>query len=223
MGNRFVLLAVTAWLFCSGILWGQTKELRTLDDSLSYAVGIDIAEKFKPLLPNFQAEALVAGMQDALTGPSGQMTPEEAQYFLMDYFSRRYPEINRQKAVAYLADVERTHPQVQKTASGLLYEIVEPGGGKPAGNSDRVLVHYTGKLSDGTEFDSSYERGEPILLPLDSVIDGWTEGLKLVGKGGKIRLWIPPELGYGERGGGSVIPPNEALYFEVEMIDINPE
>ena len=86
--------------------------------------------------------------------------------------------------------------------------------------TDRVEVHYSGKLVDGTEFDSSYKRNEPIVFGLNQVIPGWTEGLQLIGKGGKVKLFIPSKLGYGERGARGVIPPNATLVFDVELLDI---
>ena len=112
---------------------------------------------------------------------------------------------------------------VKTTASGLQYTIIEPGKGATPKATDTVKVHYAGKLLDGTEFDSSYKRGEPISFPLNGVIAGWTEGLQLVKEGGKIRLFIPSKLAYGSRGAGRVIGPDETLIFDVELIKVNPK
>jgi peptidyl-prolyl cis-trans isomerase A (cyclophilin A) len=109
---------------------------------------------------------------------------------------------------------------VKQTASGLQYIIERPGTDAKPGPTDQVEVHYSGKLLDGTEFDSSYKRNEPIVFGLNQVIPGWTEGLQLIGKGGKVKLFIPSKLGYGERGAGGVIPPNATLVFDVELLDI---
>ena len=109
---------------------------------------------------------------------------------------------------------------VKQTASGLQYIIERPGSDEKPSATDRVEVHYSGKLVDGTEFDSSYKRNEPIVFGLNQVIPGWTEGLQLIGKGGKVKLFIPSKLGYGERGAGGVIPPNATLVFDVELLDI---
>ncbi len=112
----------------------------------------------------------------------------------------------------------RSQPGVQVSESGLQYKIITPGGKKPQA-TDRVQVHYQGVLVDGTEFDSSYKRGEPASFPLRGVIAGWTEGLQYVGVGGKIKLFIPPELAYGSRAVGS-IPPNSVLIFDVELLAV---
>ena len=113
---------------------------------------------------------------------------------------------------------------VQKTESGLLYRIDRQGSEvKATKDEDVVLVHYEGKTRNGNIFDSSYERNEPISFGLNQVIKGWTEGMKLIGEGGQITLWIPAELAYGERGAGADIGPNEALTFKVELLKVNPE
>jgi len=109
---------------------------------------------------------------------------------------------------------------VKTTASGLQYKITKEGTGKAPKASDTVVVHYKGTLIDGTEFDSSFKRGEPATFPLNRVIPGWTEGLQLVKEGGKATLYIPSELAYGKRGAGGTIGPDETLIFEVELVKI---
>jgi peptidylprolyl isomerase len=128
-------------------------------------------------------------------------------------------EVEGQSIAAEFIDGE-----VITTASGLQYIIVEEGTGPSPEPGDLVQVHYTGLLEDGTTFDSSYDRGEPIQFPLGQgiVIPGWDEGITLLKVGGKGKLIIPPELAYGEAGAGGVIPPNATLYFEVELVDIPP-
>ena len=106
------------------------------------------------------------------------------------------------------------------TTSGLKYRVTRKGEGKKPVSTDTVLVHYRGTLDDGTVFDSSYDRGEPISFPLNGVIKGWTEGMQLVGEGGMIELQIPPELGYGATGAGASVPPNAQLHFTVELLSI---
>ena len=129
---------------------------------------------------------------------------------------------NAELSVKWLAEVEQLEG-VQKTESGLLYRIDREGTGAQATeDSDVVLVHYEGKNRVGDIFDSSYARNEPISFPLDGVIKGWTEGMKLVKAGGQITLWIPSELAYGENGAGANIGPNEALKFKVELLEVNP-
>jgi FKBP-type peptidyl-prolyl cis-trans isomerase len=110
---------------------------------------------------------------------------------------------------------------LQTTASGLQYEVITEGQGRKPKATDTVVVHYRGTFPDGKEFDSSYKRMEPISFPLNGVIAGWTEGLQLMTIGSKYRFVIPPDLAYGKRGAGGVIPPNATLVFEVELIDID--
>ncbi|MBE2205760.1 MAG: FKBP-type peptidyl-prolyl cis-trans isomerase [Chthoniobacterales bacterium] len=113
-----------------------------------------------------------------------------------------------------------TKPGINQTASGLQYKILEPGTGKAPKATDTVLVNYRGTLLDGREFDSSYKRNAPIEFPLNGVIPGWTEGLQLIKEGGKIQLFIPPNLAYGSRGAGGVIGPDATLIFEVELLKV---
>lgn len=112
---------------------------------------------------------------------------------------------------------------VKTTKSGLLYRVVDAGKGEAIKPTDTVKVHYTGKLPNGKVFDSSVERGQPAEFRLNQVVKGWTEGLQLVKKGGKIELVLPPELAYGKQGAGASIPPDATLYFEVEVLDVNPK
>lgn len=213
------IFALAAAVVLSAGVYAQSVQLKTLKDSLSYTLGVDLGEHLKNMQVELDPQFIAAAVKDVLEEHPERMSREDAHIFLSDYFTVRLPEINRQKAVAYLAEIERTNPNVHKTESGLLYEIVEPGGKRPENTNETVKVHYLGRLSDGTQFDSSYDRGETMELRLNQVIQGWQEGLMLVGKGGKIRLWIPPELGYGERASGP-IPANEVLFFEIELLDV---
>jgi FKBP-type peptidyl-prolyl cis-trans isomerase FkpA len=126
---------------------------------------------------------------------------------------------HREDGEQFLA-TNKTQPDVQTTASGLQYKVITPGTGAKPGPTDVVEVHYRGTLINGTEFDSSYKRKETIEFPLNGVIRGWTEGLQLIQEGGKVMLYIPYGLAYGERGAGAVIPPYATLIFEVELIKV---
>ena len=162
-----------------------------------------------------------------------QMTQEQMRSAFMKFqeIQRQRAEEERQQKMTenaeasakWLSEVEQMEG-VQKTESGLLYRIDREGDGAQAtADEDVVLVNYEGKTREGKVFDSSYERGEPISFPLNRVIKGWTEGMKLVKTGGQITLWIPAEMAYGERGAGQDIGPNEALEFKVELLEVNPE
>ncbi len=129
-------------------------------------------------------------------------------------------ERNLQRGKDFLAENGK-RPEVKTTASGLQYEVIVEGEGPKPTSDQSVTVHYTGKLLDGTVFDSSVDRGEPITFALRQVIPGWTEGLQLMPRGSKYRLFIPSDLAYGPRGAGRDIGPNETLIFDVELLDIN--
>jgi FKBP-type peptidyl-prolyl cis-trans isomerase len=126
---------------------------------------------------------------------------------------------NLEQGQAFLK-ANASKPGVQTTPSGLQYLVLEEGKGKSPKATDTVLVHYKGNLLDGTEFDSSYKRNEPISFPLNGVIPGWTEGVQLMKEGGKIRLFIPSNLAYGSRGAGGVIPPDSTLVFDIELLKV---
>jgi FKBP-type peptidyl-prolyl cis-trans isomerase FklB len=131
------------------------------------------------------------------------------------------PEANRAEGSAFL-DENAGKPGVVTTSSGLQYLVLTAGTGPKPQKTDRVTVHYRGTLVDGTEFDSSHSRGEPASFPLDAVIPGWTEALQLMPVGSVYRLFIPPELAYGEKGAGLMIGPDATLLFEVELLAIEP-
>ena len=121
----------------------------------------------------------------------------------------------------YLAD-NKAKPGVVTTASGLQYQVIREGQGPKPAAKDTVLVHYEGKLIDGTVFDSSYQRGQPAAFPLDQVIPGWTEGVQLMSTGSKYHFVVPPQLAYGSQGAGGVIPPGAVLEFDIELLAVKP-
>ena len=129
------------------------------------------------------------------------------------------PQQNAKKAVDFLA-ANKKKPGVVALPSGLQYKMLKQGAGKKPSATDTVTVHYEGTLINGTVFDSSVKRGQPLSFPLNRVIKGWTEGVQLMQEGGKIELYIPPDLGYGERGAGPVIGPNELLIFTIELLSV---
>ena len=180
--------------------------------------GLGIARNNIPL----QIVWIEKGINEVREGKA-PMSNIEADRYMREYFTVKIPAQNKKASQEWLAKIEKKSG-VKKTESGLLYKIEKEGdmSAKPTSIEDVVKVHYEGTTRTGKVFDSSYKRNAPIDFPLNRVIKGWGEGLQLVGKGGKITLWIPAELAYGERGAGADIGPNEALCFVVELLDVNP-
>lgn len=201
--------------------------LKTDMDSVSYAIGVSTGASYKENLktiPGGEAnvDALIAGFSEAVKGEKTSMTPEEAQAFMQTYFvqaAQKEADATKTEGDKFLEE-NKGKPGVITTASGLQYKVETEGKGAQPKATDKVKVHYTGKLLDGTVFDSSVERGEPAVFGVDQVIPGWTEALQLMPVGSKYILWIPANLAYGERGAGRDIKPNSTLQFEVELIDI---
>lgn len=207
-----------------------TANLKTAIDSASYAIGVSTGAGYKEnlkTLPGGEAnvDALIAGFVQAIKGDSTKMTPQAAQAYLQTYFveaSAKEAQKLKEEGEKFLAE-NKTKEGVITTESGLQYKVEKEGtGAKPTAN-DKVKVHYTGTLLDGTKFDSSVDRGEPAEFGVGQVIKGWTEGLQIMPVGSKYIFWIPSELAYGERGAGQDIKPNSVLKFEVELLDIVPE
>jgi len=191
-------------------------------DSISRAFGNDLGHNIASSTFPIQVVWIVEAMKDARENTL-KMDENEAQTFLQNYFTVVLPKKNAEASAAWLAQIEKKSG-VKKTESGLLYKIETAGDPEIIAKDDRdtVVVNYEGKTRLGKVFDSSYTRGETAEFPLNRVIPGWTEGMKLVGKGGKITLWIPSGLAYGEYGAGTDIAPNEALQFTVEVVDVKP-
>ncbi|MDX8406183.1 MAG: FKBP-type peptidyl-prolyl cis-trans isomerase [Mariprofundus sp.] len=204
----------------------------TLDNDtakLSYAIGMDIGASLKSLSTEFDRPALIAAINDRLDGKELKMKDEEAATVKQAFFKQQAAkrevekkaaaETNKAAGEKFLAENAKK-PGVTVTASGLQYEILTPATGAKPKASDSVKVHYRGTLLDGTEFDSSYKRGQPIIFPLNGVIKGWIEGLQLMNVGSKFKFYIPSNLAYGEGGAGNTIAPNSTLVFEVELLAI---
>ncbi len=166
---------------------------------------------------------LTEAMRDILTDGEVQMDEQEAMGIVQPYMTRameQRTEKMKAKGRDFLAE-NKSKEGVKTTESGLQYRVINSGAGKMPTADQSVTVHYTGKLIDGTVFDSSVERGEPATFGVSQVIDGWTEALQLMKEGDKWELFIPSELAYGERGAGGRIPPYSTLIFEVELIKVN--
>lgn len=194
----------------------------------SFAVGRQIGEQLQSQpFPGLHVEALLAGLGMVLRGEPCPYTENELRAAL-DELNRRAQRMQKQQANSLAAAGEQFLKQnasragITVTASGLQYEVLEPGrsDGKRPSTRSTVRVHYEGTLVDGTVFDSSIQRGEPIEFPVNGVIAGWTEALQLMQEGARWKLYIPHDLGYGARGAGGVIGPYSTLVFEVELIAV---
>ena len=199
-------------------------ELKTEDDKTFYAVGVMFGSRLQSLkLNDAELIALSQGLRDSAKGDKPVVDIPTYQARVQEMFRERMEKAaQKQKGDGKgFIDTFLKEPGAKKTESGLAYKILKEGNGKTPAATDTVEVHYHGTLTDGTVFDSSVERGKTITFALNRVIKGWTEGVQLLKEGGKIKLVIPPELGYGARGAGGVIPPNATLIFDVELLSIS--
>lgn len=189
----------------------------------SYAVAVLLGSNIKAQgFEDLNVDAFVRGIKDVYND-SLQLDKSESQMFVQQYVQsamERKSKMARQEGETFLAQ-NKNAEGVQVTPSGLQYKVIKEGAGKSPKATDNVTVHYTGKLIDGTVFDSSVERGSPATFGVSQVIAGWTEALQLMKEGGKMMLYIPYDLAYGERGAGGQIPPYAALIFEVELLKVN--
>lgn len=191
-------------------------------DKLSYALGLSMGQNFKGSgVDKINVSDFAAALQAVYAGEKPEMTYDEAKQVVQEYFTNLQARAGEENAKAgrdFLANNAKQEGVVV-TESGLQYLVVKEGSGKKPGPNDVVTVHYTGRLIDGTVFDSSVERGEPTTFAVGQVIAGWVEGLQLMSEGAAYRLFIPSELAYGEHGTGP-IQPNSALIFDVQLIKV---
>ncbi len=204
-------------------------ELKTDTEKFSYAIGMDIGKSLKRLDTEIDLVALRQGAQDVLDDKETLLTQEQVVEVMTSFSQKIQQEQEEKQKTAAATNIEEgkkfleenaKKEGVKTTKSGLQYQVLTEGKGEKPKASDRVSVHYKGTLLDGSVFDSSYERGQPATFPLNAVIPGWTEGLQLMPVGSKYKLFIPSELGYGERGAGPKIGPNATLVFEVELLAV---
>ncbi|WP_029148208.1 FKBP-type peptidyl-prolyl cis-trans isomerase [Methylophilus sp. 5] len=203
----------------------MANQLETLTQRLSYIVGENLAHQLKNDGLELDAEIVALAVKDVMSDQPSRLTDAEkrsaVEQVQKESQERQMAAHAKNKAdgEAYLADNAKKEG-VTTTASGLQYKQLEAGNGAKPTTSDRVKVHYHGTLTDGTVFDSSYDRGEPIVFPVTGVISGWVEGLQLMNVGSKFELTIPSELAYGANGSGPVIGPDATLVFQVELLGI---
>jgi len=218
---------VIVLLFASAAL-AQDKEaelpspFKTDKEKASYALGLQIGENLKDAgFAELDLSLLAKGLADIFSGAKPALSPEDSQTAIRSYhraMSEKAAEDNKKQGEAYLA-ANKTKEGVKTLESGLQYKVLKSGTGASPKATDMVTTHYKGTLIDGTQFDSSYDRGEPETFPVNGVIKGWTEALQQMKVGDKWQLVIPSDLAYGPNGQRG-IPPNAVLVFEVELLSI---
>jgi FKBP-type peptidyl-prolyl cis-trans isomerase FkpA len=214
-----IMIALIPILFLTSC---KDKESMSSVEKFSYALGMDAGR----LLLDFETEidptAFKRGVDDVLKGNVPLFTPEEVASIKIEMYAKMrasQAEKNRREGEEFLVN-NKKREDVITTKSGLQYTIVTKGTGPRPKKTDKVKAHYKGTFVDGTEFDSSYKRGEPALFQLDKMIPGWTEAIQLMNVGSKYRFFIPSNLAYGEQGAPPLIGPNAMLIFEVELLGI---
>tara|TARA_Y100001970_G_C14109119_1_gene789826 strand:- start:57 stop:755 length:699 start_codon:yes stop_codon:yes gene_type:complete len=223
------ILGVTLVLSACDMAPSNTS-LETLTEKASYSIGQNIAKNFKsPDAPEISNDALVQGIRDALNDES-ELTEEEQATALQEFQTQLQKDrtekqtqiagVNKVAGQQYLNE-NKTKDGVIELESGLQYKVIKAGQGRSPKLTENVTVHYRGTLINGTEFDSSYKRNQPVSFPVNGVIKGWTEALQRMKPGDKWMLYIPSELAYGDAGAGALIEPGSTLIFETELISID--
>ncbi|HKZ46030.1 MAG TPA: FKBP-type peptidyl-prolyl cis-trans isomerase [Thermodesulfobacteriota bacterium] len=225
-----IAVALSIVLVAGCVNAGDNTALKSEKDKVSYSIGLNIGNNFKSQSVDINPDILAKGVKDALSGSKSLMTEKEIQETMAAFQKemnakqteriKALAEKNKKDGEAFLAENKKKEG-VKTTASGMQYKIIKAGNGAKPKATDTVAVNYRGTLIDGTEFDSSYKRGEPTIFPLNGIIPGWLEALQLMPVGSKWQLFLPPALAYGERGSGREIGPNAALVFDVELLSIN--
>ncbi|PNK60577.1 FKBP-type peptidyl-prolyl cis-trans isomerase [Psychrobacter sp. FDAARGOS_221] len=205
----------------------QSSELEKVGYSLGYAT----AEGYRESLDDLNIDTFEQGFRDAFAGKDAVLSDEHMNEVMTKYQEKKQAEMmekmqqeaatNKEEGDKFLAENAKKEG-VKTTESGLQYKVIKAGTGKSPTEKDMVKLNYEGKLLDGTVFDSSYDRDEPVVFPVGGLITGFTEGLQLMKEGGEYELYIPADLAYGEIGNEGIAP-NSTLIFKVEMIEVNPE
>jgi FKBP-type peptidyl-prolyl cis-trans isomerase FklB len=226
----FRLVAVLGIMLLAGSARGaDSTVLKTQKDKVSYSIGLNIGSDFKQRAIEVDPDLLARGIKDAMSDAKPLLTEEEIQSVMTAFeqelkakaiaHNKELGDKNMKEGEAYLAENKKKEGVVT-LPSGLQYKVITAGTGKKPKATDTVTTQYRGTLIDGTEFDSSYKRGQPATFPVSGVISGWTEALQLMPVGSKWQLFIPSSLAYGPRGAGQMIGPNSTLVFEVELLSI---
>lgn len=225
MINKYLCTIVVGLVLFTGVHAQKDllpKKLEVLRDSASYAMGVSIGQSLSSRYPEMDIDLLLKGCRDAFSGKDSVMRSEAVNAIIKKYLKEqtRIQGIqNREEGERFLKENAKKEGVIT-TASGLQYIVLIQGTGEKPLPGNRVKVNYVGTLLNGKEFDNSYKRGQPAEFDLATVIKGWIEALQLMPVGSKYKLFIPSELGYGEIGMGSSIPPNSVLVFELELLEI---
>lgn len=224
--KKLIVLSGAIALFFSACTSTGSSSMKTEEDSLAYCLGTDMGTYIynvdSMLGEKLNTDLLITGIKNAIKKDSSILTTKEAYDFMRRYYSVIKPKKDSIASAEFLAKVEKENKNVQKTESGLLYEVIEIGDSNvKADSTSKVRVLYRMADRNGNDIQNTYDSNDTLDIPIKNVIKGFAEGMTLVGKGGKIKLWIPSELGYGSRQQGP-IPANSALYYEVDVIDVVP-
>lgn len=227
MKKLLIVAAVVALAFSS--CGGGGGSIKNDLDSLAYAIGIDLGTQIKATDSTMNPNIIAKGIIDVFNNKN-KMSRDSATKIQQEYFMVKMPVKKQKQEATYLESVEKGNKNIVKTESGLMYEVIMPGDEsvKAVSDMDKVKVKYVGRLKEGATYSPDkegniFDQNEQAEFALNQVIKGWTEGIKLVGKGGKIKLWIPSNIGYGAQGTyGGPIGPYEPLVFEVEILDVIP-
>lgn len=207
----------------------KAADLKTDPQKFGYAVGYDLGHSMKSMLDLIDLPSLEAGLEQGAAGKPALLDAkgrQDIKIAMSQKLHAKQEEEQKDEATKNAADSDKflaemaKKPGVKTTADGLEYEVEKEGSGTAPTPDDTVTVNYRGTLPDGTEFDSSYARNQPLTFPLKNVIPGWVEGLQLMKPGAKYKFYIPAKLAYGERGAGDKIGPNQALVFDVELLSV---
>jgi FKBP-type peptidyl-prolyl cis-trans isomerase FklB len=220
-----LVVVILALLLASQLSAEQPLTLKNQKEKISYIIGMDVGRNLKAQSADIDPDILVRGIKDAFSGGKSLLSEQEiretiavSQKEIIEK-QQAFAEKNKKEAEAFLAE-DKKKEGVVTLPSGLEYKVIKPGVGPKPKLEDTVMVHYRATLLDGTEFSNSYRQGQPEILTVKEVIPGLSEALTLMQEGAKWLLFIPPNLGYGERGEGGRIGPNAPLIFEIELISI---
>ena len=229
MKRRLAMAMCAAVALSGAVIAADAPELKNDKEKISYSIGMDIGGNLKRGSVEVDPDLLAKGLKDSYGGGKTILTEDQARQAIADFqktlmakqaeIMQKLSEKNKADGEKFLAENAKKEG-VKTLPSGLQYKEIAPGTGKSPKTTDTVTTHYKGTLIDGTEFDSSYKRGQPATFQVSGVIPGWTEALQLMKEGAKWQLFVPSNLAYGERGAGREIGPNATLIFEVELISV---